>query len=263
MAATALALACLPLPAFVHAPPLARAFLGIAFFMVFVRALDLARGARVHGFGRRLVHLVVIVDTRTSTTWPRSPVGTQALVAAGWVAVTAAAWFAIRAPAAGEQPRVVLWLAAAAGIVGMFEGTQAIVGLAMTAGFRAGVPQLSRQPYRSRTLAEFWGQRWNPVISGVLREHCFRPLSRRPLAAMILAFAASGVLHAYLGLVSLGVTMAVTLGLFFLAQPPLLLAERRLNVRRWHPAAGRAWTIGTLILLWPLIAEPLVRLLRP
>ena len=74
------------------------------------------------------------------------------------------------------------------------------------------------------------------------------------------AFVGSAVLHSYLTWVALDATMALTAGLFFVAQVPMLFVERKLAVRRWPRAAGIAWTIGVLLVLWPLLAEPIVRL---
>ena len=256
--AAVVAALCLPVPVFTAASPLEGAFLGIAFFLVLARTLDLVRRAPIAGFGRRLLHLVLVVDTRSTRPAARLPANGLATVA--WVAVTAAAWNVIRAPDL-DLARPVLWVVAGFGIVGMFEGTHGLVALLARTARWNNVPPLSLQPYRSTTLTEFWGRRWNPVVSGLLREHCFQPLSRRPHTALLAAFVASALLHGYLGAVSLDARMAASLGLFFAVQPPLLLAERKLGVRRWPQAAGSAWTIGLLALLWPLIAEPLVRLL--
>jgi hypothetical protein len=53
---------------------------------------------------------------------------------------------------------------------------------------------------------------------------------------------------------------AAACGAFFLAQPLLIAAERRLRVRRWPTAAGRAWTLGALAVTSPLVVEPVLRM---
>ena len=52
-------------------------------------------------------------------------------------------------------------------------------------------------PLASRTPAEFWGQRWNTLISHLLHRYVFLPAGgrRHPLRGVLAAFAASGVLH--------------------------------------------------------------------
>jgi len=49
-------------------------------------------------------------------------------------------------------------------------------------------------------------------------------------------------------------------GAFFLVQPLLIGAERWMNVRRWRPMAGRAWTLAALALTSPLIVEPALQI---
>jgi hypothetical protein len=52
-------------------------------------------------------------------------------------------------------------------------------------------------------------------------------------------------------------------GAFFLVQPPLIAVERRMKVRRWRPAAGRAWTLAALAIASPLLVEPALQLVEP
>lgn len=260
-AGATLALLLLPLPAFVAAPPFARALLGVAFFLIVVRALEMVRDGPPGGFARRLVHLVAVVDTRAATAVrATSPLGLVAGVI--WLAVTAMSVVVIQEPGHFGLARPALWLVVAAGLLGALEGMHALTGFVGGRVLGVAVPPLSLQPYRSATLAEFWGQRWNPVISGILREHCFTPLRRSPRAALTAAFVGSALLHWYLALVSLDATMALAAGAFFVAQAPMLFIERKLAVRRWPYAAGLAWTLGVLLLLWPLLAEPIVRVFR-
>ena len=60
------------------------------------------------------------------------------------------------------------------------------------------IPSTFRDPHRSRTLAEFWGKRWNLVIRDLLSGGVFKPLVRlsgSPTLARLVTFAASGLLH--------------------------------------------------------------------
>jgi hypothetical protein len=67
----------------------------------------------------------------------------------------------------------------------------------------------------------------------------FAPLARRGIAlALFAAFFASAVSHtllAYMAMVRWKISLVC--GAFFVVQPLLILAERRMNVRRW-PTAG-------------------------
>jgi hypothetical protein len=52
-------------------------------------------------------------------------------------------------------------------------------------------------------------------------------------------------------------------GAFFLVQPLFIVAERRMRVRRWLPAAGRAWTLAILTITSPLFVEPALQIIEP
>jgi hypothetical protein len=55
--------------------------------------------------------------------------------------------------------------------------------------------------------------------------------------------------------------MSVVWGAFFFVQPLLILLERRMKVRRWHPAAARGWTLSALAVTCPLIVEPTLQII--
>jgi hypothetical protein len=59
-----------------------------------------------------------------------------------------------------------------------------------------------------------------------------------------------------------GWKIGAVFGAFFLVQPLLIAAERRLAVRRWRPAAGRAWTLTALAITSPLVIEPSLQFLE-
>jgi len=113
----------------------------------------------------------------------------------------------------------------------------------------------------SRTLAEFWGLRWNRVIGRLLRRNCFEPLARRgaPMLGVLLAFAVSGLLHFYLVLPAAGLVPAIWIGSFFAVHGILCLVETRLAVRRWPAVAGHAFVVAAFVATIPLFSEPLLR----
>jgi hypothetical protein len=87
----------------------------------------------------------------------------------------------------------------------------------------------------------------------------FSRSSQHVIFALFATFGASAALHAYLiGIID--VWAALSWAMFFLAQPVLILIERKLRVRRWPPVGSRAWTITSLSLLLPLLLNPLLPL---
>ena len=117
-------------------------------------------------------------------------------------------------------------------------------------------------PILSKTLSEFWSERWNLSIHRLLYEHTFLPLARRAgvLAGVLGAFAASACLHFWFAVAAAGWAMALSIGAFFLLQGVLVIVERRIGVRRWHPLAQRAWTVGSVLVPLPLLLEPVLRI---
>jgi alginate O-acetyltransferase complex protein AlgI len=59
------------------------------------------------------------------------------------------------------------------------------------------VERLFDRPWASRTLAEFWGRRWDRAFSAVARERIYRPVARRwgRSAGLAAAFLFSGLVH--------------------------------------------------------------------
>ncbi len=124
------------------------------------------------------------------------------------------------------------------------------------------VPPIMQSPYRSASVSEFWARRWNLRMSEFFfRKCCFAPLARHGVAlALFVPFAASGALHAAIAYVALGQCgISLLCGAFFLVQPLLMAAERSLKVRRWRPAARRAWALVVLTIVSPLFVEPALR----
>ena len=260
-AGLAISVILLPLATIVEAIPLYVALLAMALLMISLRALDLARSDQPTSFMQRLAHLAVLVDTRKVTRRARSLDVRAAGGAALAGALTLAALVALAEVRASAGPRPLEWAVVGLGVFAWFEFASHLSRF-IGGCLGAALPPISDAPQRSTSLAEFWGRRWNPVIAGVLKERCFTPMARRGAARGLLAtFALSGVLHFYIGAMALDWPMALSLGGFFLAQPPLLLAERGLGVRRWPPVAGWLWTLAALAVLSPLILEPLRRLM--
>jgi alginate O-acetyltransferase complex protein AlgI len=116
---------------------------------------------------------------------------------------------------------------------------------------RLGVPceSLFRAPLRSKSLAEFWGRRWNLAFSEMTAIAVYRPLSARlgRAQALLASFLLSGLLH------EMAISLPVRAGfglpfLYFALHGALVLAERA------RPSlAGRIWTLAALVLPLPML----------
>ncbi|HVJ79697.1 MAG TPA: MBOAT family protein, partial [Planctomycetia bacterium] len=123
---------------------------------------------------------------------------------------------------------------------------------------------LFRSPWRATSVAEFWGQRWNIAASAMFYKHSFAPLSRYGKApALLAAFGLSAAGHWFLVAMALGDRkFAASCAIFFLIQPFFILVERKVGVRRWRGAGGRAWTFTAMGLASPLIVEPMLQIIE-
>jgi len=106
--------------------------------------------------------------------------------------------------------------------------------LALPTGRLLSPPHGSWPPL-SRSLSEFWGQRWNLWMSDLFRQMIFRPLQNRPVLALFVVFLASGVLHEWVINVPLylvtGKTCFGFMIVYFLLQAFGILIERRTRNR--------------------------------
>lgn len=120
-------------------------------------------------------------------------------------------------------------------------------------------------PFKSTSLQEFWGRRWNLMVTGILRPSVYRPIrSRYGTAAGVMAvFLVSGLMHEVMfWYVTLeGPTGEVTL--FFLIHGACTVAEVRARRAGWWrppPAVAVPVTLGFVLVtgLW-LFFPPALR----
>ena len=261
-----LAIALLPLPAFVvHAWPPPMFVLCVAMLFAVFRGADLAVDRTIATWPRRVAHLLSLLDQRRMTRVPRhfDARALGKIVVAGAVCV-AAVWVIGVAYAFDDWRFYALrWFVGGAPLpFAVFACADGVLAFVLAASGRR-MPPVNRAPYLATSLSDFWARRWNSVINTLLRDHVYKPVSHRgALAAMTATFVASAALHAYLigMLLGPGATLAWTL--FFIAQAGLMWIERHLHVRRWRPAYGHAWTLGSLMVLYPLFIEPLLAVLE-
>lgn len=126
-------------------------------------------------------------------------------------------------------------------------------------------------PAAATSLRDFWGRRWNRIMSGMLRDLLFTPLARHVgvVAASAAVFLYSGVLHEFVSVLARGGYGGPTL--YFLIQGAgFLLEGTRLGKRllAGSPLLGRCWTalvvLGPVALVVPpaFLLEVIVPLLR-
>ena len=243
-------------------PVYARWIIAMSFLTLWVRLVDLAREKRPVPAVRRWMHAMLIVELRRT---PRVPPSLQlgALVRLVGLGSLTAGAFAILwcvLPSEALANRVVRYSAV---IVASYTTLDAFAAfcILLWRGLGFAIPPMSNDPIKSRTVSEFWSQRWNLAVGGWLRDHCFMPLARRrhPNLGIVAAFAASTLLHVYLAWAGLDLRAGLTWGVFFVLQIPIVFAERALRVAAWRPVLGRIWTIGVLLLASPFFVEPVLR----
>ena len=109
----------------------------------------------------------------------------------------------------------------------LFLMSEVLVGFVTLIWLPSGkiLPELHDRPWKSRSLEDFWGRRWNLWYSDWTRSTIFRPLrKRKPYTALALAFFTSGILHEWVinvplylctGNLYFGLMMVYFVGQFF------------------------------------------------
>jgi len=253
----------LPLPWFVRAPYPVRIVLAFAIAYLFLGAVDFAAGKRPVTFAGRLWYVMAfgaLIDSMTLVSVHRYfdrdsarriaiAVCAAGLGVVGWIAASAL-------PAILRIPTRLT--AAAALILVAAELNNSIVGL-VSAAFSVRFAVVHADPYRSHTISEFWSRRWNRLGARWFRQHVFLPLRARSVAvALFTLFGLSAAIHVYLIASVVPAKWMAMWAAFFLSQPLLIMAERRMRVQRWPPYAARVWTFTILIALLPLALTPLI-----
>src|SRR5579859_660442 len=251
----------LAVPCFIEGTPLSRGLLMCFMGAPFLAAAALAGAPPLQGFLARLAYLCSGCGSWQVKRQARSldAIALQQLIVA--TGVLAAAIAIVKAASAFGLWLPVRWLAG--GIMFFAFAEMATAGLPLIAAtFGVTVPPLMRSPYRSASIGEFWAKRWNIFVAAMFRKYCFTPLARHGVAlALLTTFVVSAVVHVLLFDMATGRwKISFVCGAFFLVQPLLIGAERWMNVRRWRPMAGRAWTLAALALTSPLIVEPALQL---
>lgn len=238
--------------------PLQTVVLCFVSIVMLLKTMQIAASGSHWPAARRLWHLFGVVDTRHARRVPPSlDVRGLGVVALNGVLLVAAVAALTGLGGLSGFARTLAWVLATAALAySSFEVLSGLVHVAYLAG-GVDLPTVQRNPIASRSLAEFWGQRWNRVVGGWLREFFFDPLARRrrPQLGLAASFGASAAIHAWL-IFALGADAAAMMAAYFLLQGAALFVESRIGLRRAPPILGRAWAIGVLLAPLPLLLGP-------
>jgi|HubBroStandDraft_2_1064218.scaffolds.fasta_scaffold279255_2 hypothetical protein len=109
------------------------------------------------------------------------------------------------------------------------------------------LPALHRRPWAARSVADFWGNRWNLWFSDWFRYVIFSRLRRRLIFALFLVFAVSGLMHEWVINVPLyyltGRILFGTMMIYFLLQAAGIVVERCFLKSHPHRRAVLVWLV--------------------
>jgi hypothetical protein len=191
------------------------------------------------------------------TTAPGAPVPTVRSVLVNVLSGAALIWLAPRFLPSGTATGVRFWI----GLIGFGFLLIARYDLAALI-FRAmgfAVEKAWDCPVAATSLGDFWGRRWNRLVSGSLREMIFFPAARRagPSVALLAVFLYSALYHEIFSFLA-GSGYGGP-ALYFLVQYAGLATEYSRPGRRLfrsRPWVARAWT-------WIVVVLPIGLFLRP
>jgi hypothetical protein len=262
--ALALSASVLALPFLVDGPPVFRQVDSTVRALQLMLVIEIVRDPSRFGRGERVVRLALLYDTKAMTRAPPKFPAKDFVVGVAMASVSVASFLLASHIAAPMTPYALAgwprWLVVGAGGYFFLDGFGRI-WLAPLRALGWEHRPVQRSPIRSRTLAEFWGVRWNTTVSGWLRRVCFEPLARRgaPRVGVMASFAASALLHTYMTLAAAGPTPALWMGGFFLLHGVASLVELRLGLRRVRGLAPRVFTWAVFVATIPLFAEAFLR----
>jgi hypothetical protein len=160
-------------------------------------------------------------------------------------------------PAATPFP-VRFWIALIGrSFLSLFAGLDVVASIFRLFGFP--VERVMDYPIAATTLGEFWGRRWNRIVSGMLREVIFLPMARWAGArvALLAVFLYSGLYHEVFSfMVGSGYGRPF---LYFVVQYIGVAIENSRPARRLlrgHAWVGRAWTAAVVLLPIGLFLHP-------
>ncbi len=157
-------------------------------------------------------------------------------------------WFAV--PAIAHDAWLLRGWVGMIGLIMMLHfGTFHLLALTLQAAKFNAQPNM-RAPLLAKSLADFWGRRWNTAFNVLADRYGFRPLTPRigPRAALVVVFLASGLIHDLVIALPAGGGFGLPT-LYFVLQAIGLFVERLPSIRR-RPLVNRLFT--WLVLIAPL-----------
>ncbi len=190
---------------------------------------------------------------------PLKPTRGQWLAAAGKTALGAALVWGGARMALAWSPWVAGWIGMIGLVLLLHFGSFTITGIGVADGRRRCPTEPGGRAIRAASLGDFWGRRWNLAFTQLAHDF-LSPLARAAVgsAALLLSFAASGVVHDLVISLPAGGGYGLPT-LYFLLQAPGLLLEhaalgRRLGLNRG--LRGRLFGIGVVLLPAPILFHP-------
>jgi len=129
---------------------------------------------------------------------------------------------------------------------------------------RVDAPSIMNRPLGSTSVSEFWGRRWNAAFNDLAVSLVFRPVARHTtvLAATLIAFAVSGLVHELVISLPAGAGFGLPTA-YFLLQGLGVWAERSPAGKRMRLGGGIAgWAFTKVVVAGPaffLFHPPFVR----
>lgn len=164
------------IPCFVSTAPLNDLFLAGFMCVPFLAAAGLLIVQPIVGFRARLAHLCAWSDTyplqRRARRFDAAALRNLFLA----TAVFAVAIAIVKTVSANGLNLPVRWLVGGIGALAIGEMATTGPNFVMAA-LGINVPPFFQSPYRSVTISEFWGKRWNLPALELLRRCCFAPLA--------------------------------------------------------------------------------------
>jgi hypothetical protein len=246
---------------------LVQALLALYSLVSLGRVIDLVRMQTSYAWRRRVVHALSSFDSRKATQAPPKIPRLAVMSLLLYAPLMLLGLYVVLRVAPNMGGKKLQFLLRSAGGLLFFYCLSETLYAAVWGGLSAigfVFPPLHVSPILSRSVQEFWGERWNRTVNDWLRTNCFMPLARRrrPVLGVAAAFVSSAALHAYMTVVPLGLAMAGWMTAYFLVQPLLIGMERMLGVARWSVPAAHLWTVTVMVLPSPLFVEPMLQILR-
>ena len=155
-------------------------------------------------------------------------------------------WGAVRT-ALPAYPLLAGWIGMIGAILVLHFGTFDLIALGWRQSGVNAVP-IMQNPLHAKSLAEFWGGRWNAAFNELAFGHAYRPLRRltTPAVAMLLVFGLSGIIHELVISLPARGGYGLPTAYFLLQGLGLMLERSRFGCWLGLGQGGRGWlfTVG-------------------